>query len=74
MARDIKKSPLTNKVLDKNILNSNIAVRKMLTTLTESTPPEVETINTQEVINLKEIIARVVSYLVDKIRLYRNYE
>ena len=46
------KSPLTNKVLDKNILNSNIALRQMLTTLAESTPPEVETISTEEVINI----------------------
>ena len=40
------------KVLEYNILNSNIAVRKMLTTLAESTPREVETIGTEKVINI----------------------
>ena len=40
------------KVLENNILNSNIAVRQMLTTLAKSTPPEVEIISTEEVINI----------------------
>ena len=39
-----KKSPPTNEILDNNILNNNIAVRQMLTTLVESIPPEVEKI------------------------------
>ena len=46
------KSSTTNKVLKNNILNSNIALRQMVTTLAESTPPEVETISTEEVINI----------------------
>ena len=33
-------------------MNDNIAVRKMLTTLAERAPPEVETISTEEVINI----------------------
>ena len=46
------KSPLTNKVLENIRLNRNIAVRQMLTTIAESTPPEVKTILTEEVINI----------------------
>ena len=47
-----KKSPLTMKVLDNSILNSNISVRKMSTTLAARTPEEVETINNQEDFNI----------------------
>ena len=47
-----KKSPITNKDLANNILNRNIVVRKLLTTLAELTPPEVEIISTEEAINI----------------------
>ena len=47
-----KKSPLTNEVLDNNILKSNVAVCQMLTSLAESTPPEVETVCPEKVINI----------------------
>ena len=47
-----KKSPLTMKVMDNNILKSNITLRKMLTTLAARTPDFFKKINTQEVINM----------------------
>ena len=48
-----KKSPLTNEILDNNILNSNIILRKLLMNLAARTPQEYDTIKTQEFIKAK---------------------